>query len=174
MQGLKISPSLGLIMDLFFVPRQKKCRLKTKPFRCEEFWFHILGFIDVVRDSWNTTFTGSNAFQLVKKIQVLRQKVRDWNRQDVGNLEENIKQLEKEIDMVQGLLMTDPHNVSLHKKNVDLSQNLNQVLNVTPVPRESTVHYTLGVYKSTKCHVVVFWRLKWEMINLWNPESYKT
>ena len=46
---------------------------------------------------------------------------------------------------------------------------------VTPRPeRESTVHDTVGVYKSTKCHIVVFWRLKWEMINLWNPESYKT
>ena len=47
--------------------------------------------------------------------------------------------------------------------------------NVTPRPeRESTVHDTVGVYKSTKCHIVVFWRLKWEMINLWNPKSYKT
>ena len=59
--------------------------------------------------------------------------MRDWNRRDVGNLEENIKQLEKEIDMVQGLLMTDPHNVSLHKKNVDLSQNLNQVLKLEEI-----------------------------------------
>ena len=46
--------------------------LKAKPFRCEEFWFHALSFIDVVRDSLNTTFIGSNAFQLVKKIQVCR------------------------------------------------------------------------------------------------------
>ena len=31
---------------------------------------------------------------------------------------------------------------------------------VMPVPRECTVHDTVGVYKSTKCHIVVFWRLK--------------
>ena len=42
------------------------------------------------------------------------------------------------------------------------------------VPGEGTVHDTVGVYKSIKCSIVVFWRLKWEMINLWNPESYKT
>ena len=29
-----------------------------------------------------------------------------------------------------------------------------------PVPGECTVHDTVGVYKSTKCHIVVFWRLK--------------
>ena len=27
------------------------------------------------------------------------------------------------------------------------------------------MHDTVGVYKSTKCHIVVFWRLKYEMIN---------
>ena len=54
--------------------------------------------------------------------------MRDYNKQDVGNLEEIIMQLEKEIDMVHGVLMTDPHNISLQKKNVDLSQKLNQVL----------------------------------------------
>ena len=37
-----------------------------------------------------------------------------------------------------------------------------------PVLGECTVHNTVGVYKSTKCSIVVFWRLKWEMINLWN------
>ena len=34
---------------------KKIVELKAKPFRCEKFWFHISGFIDVVRDSWNTT-----------------------------------------------------------------------------------------------------------------------
>ena len=45
---------------------------------------------------------------------------------------------------------------------------------VTPRPRgeECAVHDTVGVYKSTKCPIVVFWRLKWEMINLWNPEFW--
>ena len=80
-------------------------------------------------------FIGSNAFsaQLVKKTQVFKHKVRDWIRRDVGNLEENIKQLERDIDIVQGVLMTDPHNISLQKKNVDLSQNLNQVLKLEEI-----------------------------------------
>ena len=42
--------------------------MKAKPFMCEEFWFHIPGFIDIVREAWNTTFIGLNAFQLVKKV----------------------------------------------------------------------------------------------------------
>ena len=32
---------------------------------------------------------------------------------------------------------------------------------VTPRPeRECTIHNTVGLYKSTKYHIIVFWRLK--------------
>ena len=30
---------------------------------------------------------------------------------------------------------------------------------VTPCPGKCTIHETVGAYKSTKCHIVVFWRL---------------
>ena len=30
--------------------KKKMVEIKAKPFKCEEFWFHIPGFIDVVRD----------------------------------------------------------------------------------------------------------------------------
>ena len=35
--------------------------------------------------------------------------------------------------MVQGVLMNDPHNVFLQKKNVDLSKKLNQVLKLEEI-----------------------------------------
>ena len=39
-------------------------------------------------------------FQSVKKkIQVFRQKMEIWNKREIGNLEDNIKKIEKEIDM---------------------------------------------------------------------------
>ena len=94
--------------------------IKSRTFRCEEFWFHIPGFIDVVKGSWNTIFVGSNAFQLIKNIQVFRQKVKTWNKREVGKLEENLKQIEKEIDMVQGILMSNQHNVFLQENNVTM------------------------------------------------------
>lgn len=51
------------------------------------------------RDSWNTSCTWSNAFKLVKKIQVFRLKVKAWNNYEVGTL--NIKKIEKEIKMLE-------------------------------------------------------------------------
>ena len=35
---------------------------KARPFRCEEFWFHIPGFSDIVKEAWRFDFAGSNAF----------------------------------------------------------------------------------------------------------------
>ena len=92
---------------------KKMVEIKSRPFRCEEFWFHILGFIDVVKDSWNTIFVGSNAFRFIKTILVFRHKVKTWIKREVGKLEGNLNQIEKEIDMVQSILMSDPHNVFL-------------------------------------------------------------
>ena len=69
----------------------------------------------------------------MKKIQCFRQIVKAWNKQVVGNLETNIEQVEKEIEFVQGTLMVDPHNVTLQKKNLDLSQKLDQVLKLEEI-----------------------------------------
>ena len=41
---------------------------------------------------------------------------------------------------------------------------------VTPRPRESTVHDTVGVYKSTKCHIEIILETKVGNERLWNPE----
>ena len=112
---------------------KKDIEIKAKPFRCEEFWFHILGFIEVVKEAWSTNFMGFNAFQLVKKIQVFSQKVKAWNKYEVKNLEANIKQIQKEINVVQGILMTYPHNVFLQERNVSLSQRLNQIMKLEEI-----------------------------------------
>ena len=51
---------------------KRNISFKAKYFRCEEFWFYIPRFIDVVKDAWNTPFVRSNAFLFVKKIQTFR------------------------------------------------------------------------------------------------------
>ena len=72
-------------------------------------------------------------FNWLKKFQVFRQKVKTQNKCKVGNLEENIKQIEKKIDVVKGNLMADPRNVILQRNNVYLSQKLNQVLKLEEI-----------------------------------------
>ena len=75
-QELKFCLLLGPIMDLLYCTLIKKKNLK--------------GFNEVVKEVWNTHFVGFNAFQLVKKILSFRHLVKAWNKQQVGNLEDNI------------------------------------------------------------------------------------
>ena len=49
---------------------------------------------------------------------MFRELVKAWNKGEVGNLEENINQIQKEIGMVQGLLMAYRYNVHLQKKGI--------------------------------------------------------
>ena len=48
--------------------------------------------------------------------------MRTWNKCEVRNLEENVKQIEKEIDTVQGALMENPRTFSFKKKYLFISK----------------------------------------------------
>ena len=52
-----------------------------------------------------------------------------------------------------------------------MSKEASQRVHVTPHQRESTVHDTVGVYKSTKYHIEIILETKVGNERLWNPES---
>ena len=66
-------------------------------------------------------------------MKCFRQIVKAWNKQAIGNLETNIEQVEKEIELVQGSVLVDPHNVTLQNKNLNLSQKLDQMLKLEEI-----------------------------------------
>ena len=48
-------------------------------------------------------------------------------------MEENIKQVRKIIDEIQGSLMINPFNISLQTENANLSQKLGQLLKLEEI-----------------------------------------
>ena len=60
-------------------------------------------------------------------------------------------------------LMEPPHEEQY-------SHERNHGAYVTPRPRESSVHNTVGVYKSTKCHIEIILETKVRNERLWNSE----
>ena len=76
------------------------------------------------------TFCRVQSILVSKKIQAFRQKVKAWNKLEV----KNIKQIEKKkIDEIQGYLMIDPFNISLQKKNVNLSRKLGHLVKLEEI-----------------------------------------
>ncbi|OVA17174.1 hypothetical protein BVC80_1307g4 [Macleaya cordata] len=61
------------------------------PFKFFNTWLSESSCIDVIKDAWLTPVNGSPAFQVVSKLNNVRDSVKVWNRDVFGNVQKNIK-----------------------------------------------------------------------------------
>ena len=53
-------------------------------------WLKVDGFKDLLREWWQgTVVSGKASFRLASELKVLKQKIKDWNREVFGRLEVN-------------------------------------------------------------------------------------
>ncbi|RVW46561.1 LINE-1 reverse transcriptase-like [Vitis vinifera] len=65
-------------------------RRGPSPFRFENMWLKVDGFKDLLREWWQgTVVSGKASFRLASKLKVLKQKIKEWNREVFGRLEVN-------------------------------------------------------------------------------------
>ncbi|RVX16394.1 LINE-1 reverse transcriptase-like [Vitis vinifera] len=65
-------------------------RRGPSPFRFENMWLKVDGFKDLLREWWQgTVVRGKASFRLASKLKVLKQKIKEWNREVFGRLEVN-------------------------------------------------------------------------------------
>ncbi|RVW93801.1 hypothetical protein CK203_028184 [Vitis vinifera] len=65
-------------------------RRGPSPFRFENMWLKVDGFKDLLRDWWQgTVVRGKASFRLASKLKVMKQKIKEWNREVFGRLEVN-------------------------------------------------------------------------------------
>ena len=65
-------------------------RRGPSPFRFENMWLKVDGFKDLLREWWQgTEVSGKASFRLASKLKVLKQKIKNWNRDVFGRLEVN-------------------------------------------------------------------------------------
>lgn len=57
-----------------------------RPFRFENMWLKVAGFLDLVREWWESfDFLGSPSFVLDCKLKALRAKLKVWNKEVFGD-----------------------------------------------------------------------------------------
>ena len=62
-------------------------RTGKSPFRFENMWLRVEGFMDKVKDWWQSySFRGKPSFVLAKKLQALKYDLKRWNKEAVGNV----------------------------------------------------------------------------------------
>ncbi|XP_026443892.1 uncharacterized protein LOC113344036 [Papaver somniferum] len=66
------------------------------PFCCELFWFSHHDFFSLIKNWWESfSVAGNPGFVSCKKIQMLKPKLREWSKQEYGELERKLEDLEK-------------------------------------------------------------------------------
>ena len=62
-------------------------RKGKSPFRFENMWLRVEGFMDKVKEWWQSyNFRGSPSFVIAKKLQALKYDLKMWNKESLGNV----------------------------------------------------------------------------------------
>lgn len=72
-----------------------------RPFRFESFWVEDKRCSEVVEKAWRQNVRGSPAFSLCHRLKATEVALRRWNKEVFGNIQERIRRLQAELDMVQ-------------------------------------------------------------------------
>ncbi|RVW20242.1 hypothetical protein CK203_110272 [Vitis vinifera] len=79
-------------------------RRGPSPFRFENMWLKVEGFLDLIRSWWRETEVGGTvSYRLAAKTKELKQKLKVWNREVFGNLEGNKRAALQQVDYWDGV-----------------------------------------------------------------------
>ncbi|RVW90073.1 LINE-1 reverse transcriptase-like [Vitis vinifera] len=79
-------------------------RRGPSPFRFENMWLKVEGFLDLVRSWWREIeVRGTASYRLAAKMKELKQKLKVWNREVFGNLEGNKRAALQQVDYWDGV-----------------------------------------------------------------------
>ncbi|RVW20876.1 Transposon TX1 uncharacterized 149 kDa protein [Vitis vinifera] len=79
-------------------------RRGPSPFRFENMWLKVEGFLDLIRSWWREIeVRGTASYRLAAKTKELKQKLKVWNREVFGNLEGNKRAALQQVDYWDGV-----------------------------------------------------------------------
>ena len=74
-------------------------RRGPSPFRFENMWLKVEGFLDLIRNWWRgIEVRGTTSYRLTAKMKEIKQKLKVWNREVFGNLEDNKSSALQQVD----------------------------------------------------------------------------
>ncbi|PNX58976.1 cysteine-rich receptor-like protein kinase, partial [Trifolium pratense] len=93
------------------------CNWGPKPFRVVNGWLEHPDFKAFVESSWKSyNISGKKAFVLKEKLKLLKESLREWNKEVFGILDLNIEKTVTDINDFEGLLANNDDNLDYLKK----------------------------------------------------------
>jgi ribonuclease HI len=83
---------------------------------------------DVISDSWNSVVVGCPMFVLSQKLKSLKAKLKTWNKECFGNVNEMVTAAELHLQQVQMQIQVRGHNDTLLQEEKTASANLEDAL----------------------------------------------
>lgn len=82
---------------------------KPHPFRFEKAWFSANNFLDLIKEWWDSPqLVGCGAYILAKKITLLRERLRNWMKEDFGQIKLKKLALLHEIGLIDAIKESRP------------------------------------------------------------------
>ncbi|RVW76231.1 hypothetical protein CK203_048920 [Vitis vinifera] len=76
-------------------------RRGPSPFRFENMWLKVEGFLDLIRSWWREIeVRGTASYRLAAKTKELKQKLKVWNREVFGHLEDNKRAALQQVELL--------------------------------------------------------------------------
>ena len=78
---------------------------KNKPFRFEKFWIKHPTFKEHINQWWREELSdqGTRMFKLYKRLEYINYKLKEWNKEIFGNINQEKKSLEDRMAQLQEL-----------------------------------------------------------------------
>lgn len=85
------------------------------PLRYYNYWAKMLGFLNTVKDAWNTDIIGNPLFIVVRKLSIVKQHLIEWKKsQQSPPLK--ISEAAKQSETFQNYLKADPRNINIQEQ----------------------------------------------------------
>ncbi|GAU22700.1 hypothetical protein TSUD_138230 [Trifolium subterraneum] len=99
-------------------------------FKFMKMWSSDPNCKNIVLDCWNTDVTGCPMFVLSKKLKILKDKLKIWNKECFGNVHEYVKTAEQRLQQIQEQIQNSGHSDALLEEqklaNISFEDALNR------------------------------------------------
>ncbi|RVW19879.1 hypothetical protein CK203_110843 [Vitis vinifera] len=145
-------------------------RRGPSPFRFENMWLKVEGFLDLIRNWWKEIeVRGTASYRLAAKMKELKQKLKAWNREVFGNLEEEQEVREGIANAYQQRLSEDL-GWKADIERIQLDQISQQEVESLEIPfSENEIHSALMEMSGDKApgpngFTMAFWQSCWDFV----------
>ncbi|XP_077246096.1 uncharacterized protein LOC143885953 [Tasmannia lanceolata] len=87
-------------------------------------WLQDLSLYPIVENAWHIKIIGNPMYVLTKKLKEVRLKIKEWNHQVFGRVDNIVPFIRRDLDHTQSLIASNPGNADLYQAKENLCIDL--------------------------------------------------